>query len=110
LTLLHVHERVIVPTVDPAFRPPDALDDPGDLAESLTHGLQRLADKLDFDDERIDVRVEIGDPIDEILAVCKDHDLAVLATHGRRGVGQFLLGSVTERTVRKADCSVLVVR
>jgi nucleotide-binding universal stress UspA family protein len=37
-------------------------------------------------------------------------DLVVLGTHGHRGVGRILLGSVAERTVRTAPCNVLVAR
>lgn len=36
-------------------------------------------------------------------------DLVVLGTHGRRGFEHFMLGSVTERVLRKAPCPVLTV-
>ena len=36
--------------------------------------------------------------------------LVVMSTHGRTGIGRFLLGSVTERVVRGAPCPVLTVR
>ena len=36
--------------------------------------------------------------------------LIVMSTHGRRGVGHIVLGSVTERVLREAPCPVLVVR
>jgi nucleotide-binding universal stress UspA family protein len=36
-------------------------------------------------------------------------DLIVMGTHGRRGLGHVLLGSVAERTVRTAAVPVLVV-
>ena len=36
-------------------------------------------------------------------------DLIVVGSHGRRGVGRFLLGSVAERVLRTAECPVLVV-
>lgn len=39
-----------------------------------------------------------------------DTDLVVIGTHGRTGVPRFLLGSVAERVVRHAECSVLVAR
>ena len=38
-----------------------------------------------------------------------DIDLVVMGTHGRRGVERFLLGSVTERTVRTSPVPVLTV-
>ncbi len=37
-------------------------------------------------------------------------DVVVIGTHGRTGLKRFLLGSVAERVVRMAPCSVLVVR
>lgn len=40
----------------------------------------------------------------------EDFDLCVIGTHGRTGISRILLGSVTEKVVRHAPCSVLVVR
>jgi nucleotide-binding universal stress UspA family protein len=37
-------------------------------------------------------------------------DLIVLGTHGRRGVGRFLLGSDAEQVARTASVPVLLVR
>jgi nucleotide-binding universal stress UspA family protein len=37
-------------------------------------------------------------------------DLVVLGTHGRRGPGRLILGSVAEEVVRRAPCPVLTVR
>jgi len=37
-------------------------------------------------------------------------DVVVMGTHGRRGLGRALLGSVTERVVRTSDVPVLTVR
>ena len=39
-----------------------------------------------------------------------DADLIVMSTHGRRGVGRFFLGSVTEAVLRHAECPVLTLR
>ncbi len=39
-----------------------------------------------------------------------DPDLIVMSTHGRRGLDNILLGSVTEEVVRFANCPVLTVR
>ncbi|RLM53647.1 universal stress protein [Halobellus sp. Atlit-31R] len=40
----------------------------------------------------------------------EDVDLVVMGTHGRTGVGRFLLGSVAEKVVRTADAPVMTVR
>jgi nucleotide-binding universal stress UspA family protein len=37
-------------------------------------------------------------------------DLILLGSHGRKGVGRFLLGSVAESVARHAHCSVEIVR
>jgi nucleotide-binding universal stress UspA family protein len=39
-----------------------------------------------------------------------DIDLMVVGTHGRTGLGRYLLGSVTEKLVRISDVPVLTVR
>ncbi|MDZ7343653.1 MAG: universal stress protein [candidate division KSB1 bacterium] len=47
-----------------------------------------------------------------ILEYAQEHDidLIVMGTHGRRGLGHLLLGSVAEETVRLATCPVLTIR
>jgi nucleotide-binding universal stress UspA family protein len=37
-------------------------------------------------------------------------DLIVVGSHGRSGINRFLLGSVSDRVIRHASCSVQVVR
>ena len=41
-----------------------------------------------------------------IVGACNDYgcELIVMGTHGRRGISQFLLGSVAENVVRTAPC------
>lgn len=53
-----------------------------------------------------------GSPFVEIIRYAKgaEIDLIVLGTHGRGFTAHLLLGSVTEKVVRKAPCPVLTVR
>jgi nucleotide-binding universal stress UspA family protein len=53
-----------------------------------------------------------GDPSDEILRVAKENkcDLIVMGTHGRRGLGRLVMGSVAEQVLRRAMCPVLTVK
>jgi nucleotide-binding universal stress UspA family protein len=55
--------------------------------------------------------VRDGDAAGEILGQAADMnaDLLVLGTHGRSGFARLLLGSVTEKVLRKATCAVLTV-
>lgn len=45
----------------------------------------------------------------DYVAETKKADLIVLGTHGRRGIGKFILGSVAEEILRHAPCPVLTV-
>jgi nucleotide-binding universal stress UspA family protein len=51
-----------------------------------------------------------GDPAEIICEVGKGYDLIVVSSHGRKGLSRFLMGSVSEDIVHRADRSVLVVR
>jgi universal stress protein A len=63
-------------------------------------------------DRAVEPRVVPGAAAERIVALARElgADLVVLATHGRTGLARVLLGSVAERVVREAPCSVLVVR
>ena len=52
-----------------------------------------------------------GDPVESILAAADEVDanLIIMTTNGRDTLDQALLGSTTERVLRKADCPVLAV-
>lgn len=60
---------------------------------------------------RCDGYVAEGHPVDQILAHVQivPADLIVLGTHGRSGFERWVLGSVTEKVLRKAPCPVLTV-
>jgi nucleotide-binding universal stress UspA family protein len=53
-----------------------------------------------------------GNPTNEILRVCAELsvDQLFIATHDHSGFERLLLGSIAETLVRKAPCSVTVVR
>ncbi len=53
-----------------------------------------------------------GDPASEIVRYAEEQvvDLIVMGTHGRSGLERLLMGSVAEKVMREAPCSVLVVK
>jgi nucleotide-binding universal stress UspA family protein len=53
-----------------------------------------------------------GDPATEIVRYAFEAgtDLIVMGTHGRTGLERLLMGSVAEKVMREAQCSVLVVK
>jgi len=60
----------------------------------------------------VDRVVRVGVAWNEICEYAKQAsiDLIVIATHGQTGLKHVLLGSVSERVVQHAHCSVLVVK
>jgi nucleotide-binding universal stress UspA family protein len=56
--------------------------------------------------------VELGIPKLVIIDMAKEWlaDLVILGSHGRKGLGRFLMGSVSEAVARHATCSVQIVR
>jgi len=81
-----------------------------DLAYSLAK--TRVDEFAESTDVPVTMDVAAEAPVPAICSAAEEHKapLVVVGTHGRTGVGRALLGSVAERTMRHAPCSVLVVR
>jgi len=66
------------------------------------------------EDRGVDVRESVVEGVaeDAIVDYAADEDIAliVMGTHGRRGLDRYLVGSVTERVVRRTEVPTLVVR
>jgi nucleotide-binding universal stress UspA family protein len=60
----------------------------------------------------VEYKILFGKPFVEIVKQAKtdNSDLIVMATHGRGAITHMLLGSTTEKVVRKAPCPVLAVK
>jgi len=61
---------------------------------------------------RYQIHVVSGTPDLEVVRMAHElkADLVVMATHGRKGLSHFILGSVAEHVMREADCPVLTMR
>ncbi len=73
---------------------------------------QPLLEKYGGDDVKISFEQSALSPAGEIVQRAEEgqHEIVVLGSHGRRGWRRFILGSVAEKTVRHAPCSVYVVK
>jgi universal stress protein A len=62
--------------------------------------------------DRIYGHVRTGEAARELVSLAREvaADLIVIGTHGRKGIGRVLLGSICESVVRHAPCSVLTAR
>ncbi|MGZ8385561.1 MAG: universal stress protein [Nitrospira sp.] len=58
----------------------------------------------------VSTKVAQGNPAAVIEQEAKDMDLVVVASHGRKGVSRFLLGSVSHAVVHHVTCPILVLR
>ena len=60
----------------------------------------------------VKVRVEVGNPRKEILKVEAQEKVSaiVMGSHGRSNLGEMLIGSVTEKVVRRSTSNVVVVK
>jgi nucleotide-binding universal stress UspA family protein len=99
--------NMLLPTIDLS-----TVVTPGTFKEKAMENLGKLAKELEGKISKVDVVVEAGDPADEILLVAKkyDTDIILIGYKGYGKEGRFLLGSVTDKVVRHASRSVLVVR
>ena len=61
---------------------------------------------------RITEAVETGVPYSKIVQKAEEEgaDLIVMSTHGRTGLEQIMLGSVTAKVVARAPCPVMSIR
>ena len=58
----------------------------------------------------VSTKVAVGSPAATLAEEATKADLVVVASHGRRGISRFLMGSVSHAVVHHATCPVLVVR
>jgi nucleotide-binding universal stress UspA family protein len=102
--------HVVVPHPYPMVSP-EAVPYVEDLRRRSSTQLTALAESDELKEIPHEVLLGHGEVAEELNAMVKDHeiDLLVLATHGRRGLRRFLLGSVAEEVWRTAACPVLTV-
>ncbi len=80
------------------------------LGERIAENAAEIARSLGVDN--VNTRVEPGDNAETILAVAKEVDANMIVV-GSRGLGRLtgmMLGSVSQKIVQNAACSVTVVR
>lgn len=102
---------------------PDKVEQSSGMTKKGGTGMDRLeaaGEKVvkttaeNLDESNVDTVSEVrhGNPYRTIVNYADENgiDIIVMATHGRRGIDRYLLGSVTEKVVRTADVPVLTVR
>lgn len=95
------------------MEPEELLDDIRHYGESVLGDAIRSISSASVRGEKEIIETDVGQGIPERLQryiIDNSIDLAVIGTHGRRGVRRLVLGSVAERFLRGSTCPVLLVR
>lgn len=102
--------HVVVPNPYPMVSP-EAMPYIQEIRQGTSKRLSELAESDQLKGIPHELLLVQGEVADELNKVVKEHeiDLLVMATHGRRGLRRFLLGSVAEEVWRTAACPVLTV-
>jgi nucleotide-binding universal stress UspA family protein len=81
------------------------------VCEGGKEQLQEFVKDHTHDEIQPELMVHQGIAADSILSLARAQkaDVIVMGTHGRRGYDRLMLGSVTDRVMRRATCPVLAV-
>lgn len=112
LYLLHVVQDLAVFIPDAVAVTPPIAPPVEQFTAAARAALERVVKEQQLEHFPVQAEVREGTPFYEIIQFAKeqDIDLIVMGTHGHGGLVHVLLGSVTEKVVRKAPCPVLTVR
>jgi nucleotide-binding universal stress UspA family protein len=91
---------------------PAGLPDSGEVARRAENALDQTLREALEGDTSVDIErvVEAGDPAAVLLRRSQGADLLVVGSRGHGGFSRLLVGSVSEKCVRYATCSVAVIR
>jgi nucleotide-binding universal stress UspA family protein len=82
------------------------------VEENARKKLKAIEENLTDKGFAVTVRLERGVPFREILRVAEEEEvsLIIIGSHGMSNVAEMLLGSVSEKVVRKSKSPVLVIK
>ncbi|RLC01431.1 MAG: universal stress protein [Deltaproteobacteria bacterium] len=105
LNLVCVSKAHALPGVDPS-------DAQVRVVNTAKEYLENIKAPLTAKNIEVEIHTPYGNPAEKVLGVSKLHDIELIAmsTHGRSGIGRWLLGSVAEKIVRHSEVPVLLLR
>lgn len=112
LHLMHVVQDIGLLVPDLVTAAPPMLPSVDQMTTAARTALDRIAQEHKLELLPLHKHVSQGAPFYEIIRLAREAniDLIVMGTHGRSGLRHVLMGSVSEKVVRKAPCPVLTVR
>ncbi len=82
------------------------------MREDAMKDLRSIEKELKEHGFKVDLRVTVGIPLREILNIEENENISVmgLGSHGKSNIEEMLLGSVSEKVIRKCKKPVLVIK
>ena len=83
-----------------------------DLEKAASEDLKLILQEFTQAGLKAECSIEFGNPSDGILdkAEALAVNFIIMGSHGKKGLSRFIMGSVAETVVRKANCPVLIVK
>ena len=110
VTFLYVVEDPLYYARNAVATYPDLYADLRQAGREILEAARVRARELGVESRTVLVDDPATHPVDAILEAEADHDLTVIATHGRRGFNRIMLGSVAEGLLRRSSKPQLVIR
>lgn len=114
VTIFHVIPRPSEYYLAPGMGGP--ADDFKSVIEQLERNGIEILKKIESDYKDYGLKITtkhiIGDPAEEIIKEARDggYDSIIMSNRGLGGIKSFLMGSVSNKVVKHAGCSVTIVR
>lgn len=110
-----VHVAHALDTPIPIFTPYDVAIPPGVIEQAraaATENLEKARDQIAAEGLTVEAHLTEGPAAVGVTRLAEELgvDLIVIGTRGHTGLKHIMLGSVAERTIRLAPCSVLAVK
>ncbi len=77
------------------------------VAEKALRWVRKRAHDIGVD---ITTDIVLGEPYERIVMEADENDVIYMSSHGASGLKEILLGSTTERVLKNAECTVVVVK
>ncbi len=116
LYVVEPYEYPFVATADGILVPPEDLTVLEEVNERLkkdaSEQIKKYEEKVRSEGCYVSSHILEGEPFEEILDFADRNsvDLIIVGAHGKSGLRRLLIGSVSEKVVRKSKVPVLVVR
>ena len=83
-----------------------------DLVDVVKREIDSIEEGLRETGFKVRVRIEKGVPASEILRAAKEENVSVIVigSHGMSNIQEMLMGSVSEKVIRRSEVLVLVVK